>query len=397
MTATPTHSRVPDLGIVRSADDRILSGLSGGIANRLGIETVFVRAAFIALTFMFGAGLVLYLAGWAATVDQTPVETTEDGPVASFGQRLGVGIALIATILLFRGIGIWPGDGFAFPMILVVFGAAFLLDRKSIDSRSALLSLVEPNEKPTRNRTIIGVVLLIAGLAAFGGSARPQLGDVLVAVAITGAGLTLLFGPWVWSLAQDLGKERNERVRQEERAELAAHLHDSVLQTLALIQRSEDPRKMVTLARAQERELRKWLFESAPTPGLDRLSTALQALADRIESDFDVPVEVIGVGDVDVDSTTTPLVAATREALTNAAKHSGARRISVFHEVTDEVIEIFVTDQGVGFDPDEINSDRHGVRDSIVARMQRHGGSATIMSEPGEGTEVALTMQRVPS
>lgn len=391
---TPRTFSIGDLGIVRSADDRIVTGLSAGIARRIGIETVFVRAAFVALTFMFGAGIVLYVAGWAATVDQVPENASDTDPSATPSQRIGVGAAFVAVVLFLRGISVWPGDGFAFPMLFVVFGAAFLLDRRSIDSRSALLSLVESNEKPTRGRTIIGVVLLISGLAAFSGNAAPQVGTVLIAVSITGAGLTLLFGPWIWSLAQDLGSERTERIRQEERAEVAAHLHDSVLQTLALIQRSEDPKKMVTLARAQERELRRWLFESSPTPGMDQLSTAIQALADRVETEFDIPVEVIGVGDAEIDDTTTPVVAAAGEALMNAAKHSGARRISVYHEVTDEVIEVFITDQGKGFEMDLVADDRHGVRDSIVARMQRHGGTATIMSEPGEGTEVALAMQR---
>ena len=151
---------------------------------------------------------------------------------------------------------------------------------------------------------------------------------------------------------------------------------------------------MVTLARAQERELRRWLFDSSPVPGSDRLSTAIQALADRVEADFDIPVEVIGVGDTPYDETTTPIVAAAGEALMNAAKHSGAARISVYHEVNDDLIEVFVTDQGKGFDPQAVDGDRHGVSDSIVARMRRHGGSATIVSEPGEGTEIALSIRR---
>ncbi len=175
---------------------------------------------------------------------------------------------------------------------------------------------------------------------------------------------------------------------------MASHLHDSVLQTLALIQRSDDPKRMVTLARGQERELRKWLFESAPTAGLDRLSSAIQVVADRVEADFDIPVEVIGVGDIELDDSMRALVGATGEALTNAAKHSGALKISVYHEVTPDAVEVFVTDQGKGFDAGAVAADRHGVSESIIARMKRHGGAATIMSEPGEGTEVALTMTR---
>jgi signal transduction histidine kinase len=394
VNTTPTSFRLSDYGIVRSYDDRVVAGLASGIARRLGVETVFVRAAFAVLTFVWGLGIVLYLAGWAATLDSVSDDDVATREPITPTQRLGVGMVFLSVLLAFRGISIWPGDGVVFPAMFVIFGLAFLFDRRAIDSRSALLSLVETPEKPGRSRTVVGVLLVIVGLAIFGGNAAPQFGSIFIAVAATGAGLTVLFGPWIWSLAQDLGAERTERIRQEERAEVAAHLHDSVLQTLALIQRSEDPKKMVTLARAQERELRRWLFDSSPVPGSDRLSTAIQAVADRIEAEFDIPVEVIGVGDTPFDEVTTPIVAAAGEALMNAAKHSGAGKITVYHEVSDDTIEVFVTDQGKGFDPDTVNGDRHGVSDSIVGRMRRHGGSATIVSEPGEGTEVALSIRR---
>lgn len=177
---------------------------------------------------------------------------------------------------------------------------------------------------------------------------------------------------------------------------MAAHLHDSVLQTLALIQRTDDPKRMVTLARAQERELRRWLYERAASPGSDRLSTALQAIADRVEADFDVPVETVMVGDVALDSGIQAAVGAAGEALTNAAKHAGVDRISLYAEVTDNAVEVFITDQGNGFDPSHVGDDRRGITESIVARMERHGGSAAVTSEPGEGTEVHLALPRAP-
>ncbi|MDH3249625.1 MAG: PspC domain-containing protein [Acidimicrobiia bacterium] len=394
MNTTASSFRLSDYGIVRSYDDRVVAGLAAGIGRRLGVETVFIRAAFAVLSFVWGLGIVLYLAGWAATLDSVSDNDVESRDPITDTQRLGLAMAFLSVLLAFRAIGIWPGDAIVFPAMFVIFGLAFLFDRRAIDSRSALLSLVETPEKPARSRTVVGVLLVIVGLGIFGGNAAPQFGSIFIAVAATGAGLTVLFGPWIWSLAQDLGVERTERIRQEERAEVAAHLHDSVLQTLALIQRSEDPKKMVTLARAQERELRRWLFDSSPVPGSDRLSTAIQAVADRIEAEFDIPVEVIGVGDTPFDEVTTPLVAAAGEALMNAAKHSGAGKITVYHEVTEDAIEVFVTDQGKGFDLDTVDGDRHGVSDSIVARMRRHGGSATIVSEPGEGTEVALSIRR---
>lgn len=394
MSSVASSFKLSDYGIVRSVNDRVVTGLAAGIGRRLGIETVFIRAAFAVLAFLWGLGIVLYVAGWAATIDRASDLDVASHPTLERSQRLGALMVFVAVLLFARGLNIWPGDGVMVPVNLVMFGVAFLFDRRAIDSRSALLSLVETPDKPGRSRTVAGVVLLVIGLGIFGGNAAPQFGSIFIAVAATGAGLTVLFGPWIYSLAHDLGSERNERIRQEERAEVAAHLHDSVLQTLALIQRSEDPRRMVTLARAQERELRRWLFDSSPSPGSDQLSTAIQSLADRIESDFDIPVDVIGVGDTPFDDATVPLVAAAGEALVNAAKHSGANRISVYHEVTDDAIEVYVTDQGRGFDLDAVGTDRHGLSESITARMRRHGGSATIYSEPGEGTEVALTMRR---
>ena len=394
MNTTASSFRLSDYGVVRSYDDRVVAGLAAGIGRRLGVETVFIRAAFAVLSFVWGLGIVLYLAGWAATLDSVSDTDVEPREPITDTQRLGLAMAFLSVLLGFRAIGIWTGDAIVFPAMFVIFGLAFLFDRRAIDSRSALLSLVETPEKPGRSRTVVGVLLVIVGLGIFGGNAAPQFGSIFIAVAATGAGLTVLFGPWIWSLAQDLGAERTERIRQEERAEVAAHLHDSVLQTLALIQRSDDPKKMVTLARAQERELRRWLFDSSPVPGSDRLSTAIQAVADRVEEEFDIPVEVIGVGDTPFDEVTSPIVAAAGEALMNAAKHSGAGKITVYHEVSDDTIEVFVTDQGKGFDPDTVDGDRHGVSDSIVGRMRRHGGSATIVSEPGEGTEVALSIRR---
>jgi signal transduction histidine kinase len=151
---------------------------------------------------------------------------------------------------------------------------------------------------------------------------------------------------------------------------------------------------MVTLARAQERELRKWLYERFPEASDESFAAQLQAAADRIESDFDIPVEVVTVGDLAVDEHLRALTAAAGEALTNAAKHAGVDRISLFAEVTEDMVEVFVTDQGRGFEPGEVNGDRRGIADSIVGRLTRHGGTAIVNSEVGEGTEVQLTMPR---
>lgn len=173
---------------------------------------------------------------------------------------------------------------------------------------------------------------------------------------------------------------------------MAAHLHDSVLQTLALIQRTDDPRKMTTLARTQERELRTWLYGTSSVADGVALSAALEDAATKVEQDHDVPVEVVVVNDIAVDDHVAPVLKATTEAIANAARHSGANKVSVFAEAEDGVLEVFVSDQGKGFDIETVPDDRHGIRSSIVARVERHGGTATIHSSAEEGTEVHLVM-----
>ncbi|MDX1448546.1 MAG: PspC domain-containing protein, partial [Acidimicrobiia bacterium] len=393
-----TSSRAP-FGIRRSSEDRMVAGICGGIAATTGIASVYVRAGFVVLSLVWGLGAILYIAAWATTIDLATVEESDEvlPQPASRQAHLGAGAILLSALIVLRGIGIWPGDGMFWPAAAIVVGAAFLLDQRGIDSRDFLSSLVDPGDSSTRRRSIVGIVLLVVGLAMFGSSAVPQIGTTVLAVAVTGIGLTLLFGPWMWRLAKDLGDERSERVRQEERAEMAAHLHDSVLQTLTLIQRTEDPKRMVTLARHQERELRRWLYDRAPNAGTGSLSVLLQTTVDRLEADFDVPVDlVIAGGDVE-DDFVVPLAAATGEAIANAAKHSGAAKISVYVEVSPEAVDIWVADQGSGFDLSEVGEDRRGISDSIVGRIRRHGGTAEVVSEPGEGTEVHLHMERVSS
>lgn len=390
-TAHESHGLVQ-----RDPDDQVISGLAAGIAKRLGVEAVYVRAAFVAVTLVWGVGLLLYLGMWAATSGAEPVRVEPREPA---GRKARIGLLLIGigVLLALRASNIWPGDGIVWPSTAMIFGAAFLLDRQEVDSRAAILRVFDPTDGKVKSRTVIGVVLLVVGLGLFGSAAVPDLGSTVLAVLITGVGVTLVFGPWIWRLAEDLGTERRERIRQEERAEMAAHLHDSVLQTLALIQRTDDSKRMVTLARAQERELRKWLYDRAPEMGGERLSDALQAAADRIEADFDIPVEVVTVGDAPLDDRMRALTGAVGEALTNAAKHAEVSRISLFVETTESLAEVFVTDQGVGFEIRGVNGDRRGITDSIMGRMGRHGGKAEIHSVPGEGTEVHLSMPRETS
>jgi signal transduction histidine kinase len=374
----------------------MVAGISGGLSAATGIAVVYIRAAFLVLGLVWGLGVVLYVAAWAATIDIPTVEESGDEPAPQADRQthLGAAMILLAALILVRSIGIWPGDGVLWPAAAIVFGSAFLLDQRGIDSRDFLTSLVDPGDSSMRRRSIVGVVLLVAGLSIFGTSAVPQIGTTLLAVLITGVGLSVLFGPWIWRLANDLGAERSERVRQEERAEMAAHLHDSVLQTLALIQRTEDPKRMLTLARQQERELRRWLYDRAPEAGTGSLSVLLQSTVDRIEADFDIPIDLVVAGGEVEEDLVIPLVAATGEALANAAKHSGAAKVSVYVEVSPEAVDVWVADQGKGFLVGDVNGDRRGISDSIVGRMRRHGGSAVVSSEVGEGTEVHLRIER---
>ncbi len=190
---------------------------------------------------------------------------------------------------------------------------------------------------------------------------------------------------------QELSEERARRARVEERAELAARLHDSVLQTLALIQRrAGDPPEVSSLARRQERELRALLFGDERAVGW--LGQALHSRAAEIEDRYRVKVDVVTVGDRPLDERLAALVAAAREAMTNAAKHAGVDQVSVYLEADDAAVSVFVRDRGVGFEPDRVGSDRRGIVDSIQARMERHGGRAAVVSRPGGGTEVELVM-----
>jgi len=222
-----------------------------------------------------------------------------------------------------------------------------------------------------------------------------SIGGTALAVAITVVGLFVAIGPWFLRMRDDLGQERMARARQEERAEMAAHLHDSVLQTLALIQRTEDPKRMASLARSQERELRGWLFGKANVEGLELLSTALEAAVARIESERSVAIDLVAVGDARFDQRGAALVAAASEAMVNAAQHSGADRVSVYLEVAEGGAEVWVTDQGKGFERETVSPDRNGLVGSIEKRMRRQGGSAEIQSSPGEGTEIHLILPSV--
>jgi signal transduction histidine kinase len=242
----------------------------------------------------------------------------------------------------------------------------------------------------------VGVVLLIAGIASLadrtGGLAG--VGASAGAIAVVVGGLAIFFAPALGRLLRRLDEERAARIREDERATMAAHLHDSVLQSLVLMQRTDDPRRITTIARRQERELRAWLYGTKHDGEPTSLHAAIDALAVKIEADHDIRVEAVVVGDQPLDDSSRALVAAIREAVVNAARHAGIDRVDVFVEADDAELTGFVRDTGRGFDPEAVGDDRRGISESIVGRIQRLGGTAVLTSAPGTGTEVELRVPR---
>lgn len=367
----------------------MLTGVAGGIGERLGIRTIYIRAAFLSAMLAGGLGLIVYVLA-ALLVPETGEQPRPTS--ATMRQKIGIGAMFAAGMLLFQGIGLWFGP-VTWPIVLVLFGLAIAIDTSGFNYEQSLQGVLDTSRRPWWI-VLAGLGMMIIGLAFVLTSidALKSTGALVIATALTLIGFFIVGGPWLWSLVEDLGTERRARIRSEERAEMAAHLHDSVLQSLALIQRTEDPKKMVTLARAQERDLRSWLYDPDASDE-ETLRGALGVAAARVEEAHDIPVSVVVVGENELPPTRRKaLVGAATEAMMNAAHHSGAKMVSVFAEATEEGVEVFVTDQGGGFDPDDVDADRKGIAESIRGRMSRNGGTAVIDSSSGVGTEVHLMM-----
>lgn len=383
--------RSPIPGLARSRDNRVWAGVAGGVAAWLGVDAVIIRLAFVLLTLVSGVGVVLYVVGAFAlpegdVVPRTALRPGDDGRAVQ--TAVAVALITLGALLFLRSLGLWFPDRVMWPATLTAGGIAVVWSRTGAPSFAT--------GRMAMFRLVIGGLLLVAGLGAFFATSDSfaAVRQVFLAMAITVAGLGLVIGPWVWRMARDLGEERRERIRSEERAEMAAHLHDSVLQTLALIQRNADqPKETVALARRQERELRAWLYGQRQRTGTT-LAAAVDAVASEVETMCDVTVDEVTVGDCPLDGGVDALVLAAREAMMNAAKHAGVETISLYVEVEDHRVVAFVRDRGKGFEPSTVAADRKGIAESIVARMARHGGTATITSEPGDGTEVALEVSR---
>jgi signal transduction histidine kinase/phage shock protein PspC (stress-responsive transcriptional regulator) len=375
----------------------VIAGVAGGLAERFGVDAVYVRACFVALTAAGGVGIFAYLLLWTAA-DQERAPDAVVRPPRTL-RDLGTLCMLLGVMLVLRTVGFWLGDGVVWPVALVALGSSIIWSRNDNQAWNRLASAATNAEAPGRSalvRLATGGVLVVAGVALLlvGSDAiMSSGGGAIIAVVITGLGVGLILGPWMVRQTQQLTQERRERIRSQERAEVAAHLHDSVLQTLAMIQRSDSPRRMVSLARSQERELRAWLY-GADDQQAERLQPMFEEVAARIEQRYDLPVELVVVGDMLVDDQMRALAAAAYEALQNAARHSGADSVSMYVEVEPEHVTVFVRDEGKGFDPEAVSDDRRGIAESIVGRMSRHDGGATIRSEAGAGTEVELQLPR---
>ena len=393
----------------RSATNRVMAGVAAGLGERLGIDPVLVRTALVVLALAGGAGVALYLAGWA--LSHEPQDEPAAAPARqepTLRQAVALGCIVLGVLLLLREAGLWFGDALVWPVALAAAGFAVIWTRSGSTDRArwaAVGSRIPGNPleslftgRVSFPRIAFGGLLVCSGMAVFLAAndalTLAAVRNVTLSVAVTAAGIALIFGPWMARLARQVTDERRERIRSEERAEMAAHLHDSVLHTLALIQRADAPPEVATLARRQERELRTWLYGRDAPPGEERLGAAVEAVAARVEQLHNVVVDVVVVGDGPMDERAWAIVHACQEAAINAARHSGAQLVSVYVEAEPDTITAFVRDQGKGFDPEAVPEDRRGIAESIRGRMRRHGGTAVITSEPGEGTEVHLRIPR---
>ena len=417
-TTSTVPPGAPPLGgrrAYRDSQTPVVGGVASGLARHLGVPVLWVRAGFVVAAALGGMGVFMYAGLWFVLPSDSRFDTsppglasatrggrrprrgrrlTDAGPAIVLGV-LGIG-ALFALQALF-GVGtvFWPlalaavGIGLLWRQADEAQWQRWLDSTGRIDPVRVLLG---DGGWQAWSRIAAGFALVVAAmtLVILRSASLSAARDVILAVVLGVLGLGLVVGPWLFRMANDLTDERTERVRTQERADLAAHLHDSVLQTLALIQKNAaDGSVVARLARTQERELRSWLFEEEAR-GDATLAAALRAMAAAVEDDHGVSVEVVVVGDAPYAEGLATVVAAAREAVTNAAKHAGADRVDVYAEIGAGAVAVFGRDRGVGSPPDAVPEGRFGLRHSIVDRMGRHGGRAEVRSTPGEGTEIRL-------
>ena len=390
----------------RPADHRLVGGVAAGLADHLGVPVLGVRVVFVIATWFNGVGVLAYLILWRLlplTEPDVPVglesatrRGLRTGPVRigprEVLQTVAISAIGVGVLLLLQVTGRGVNASLLLPLLVGLLGVALIWRQLDDVAWRRWMRKTSGWAFAARIGGGIAMVALAAGFVLTQERGLSGVVDVASATGIALVGVALILGPWVTKLLGDLSAERRERVRSQERADVAAHLHDSVLQTLALLQKSaDDPAAVATLARRQERELRAWLYGDEDRPD-DSLLAALRAAAVEVEDAHHVEVEVVGVGDVALDDDVSALTRAAREAIINAAKHAGVGRVHVYAECDGRVADVFVRDRGAGFDPEKVADDRLGLRGSIVGRVERHGGTVTIRSAPGEGTEIRLRL-----
>jgi signal transduction histidine kinase len=385
--------------------------VAAGLAEHLRAPARIVRIVFVALLAANGFGALLYIAFWAVL----PVKPGSDGvPVTPRrGRRLqlvALGALAVGVLVAIGQAQIYTVDSLVVGLVAVVaLGAGIIWHQTDPQRRRAApaATAAAPAATATDRRwffvRVIGGGLLmtlgIVGILGFlttRGSGGQSISEFLFSVLfalLALAGLVVAIAPVLWRIVSQLREERVARIREQERAEVAAVVHDQVLHTLALIQRhAHDPTSVARLARGQERTLRGWLYRPTGSPS-ERFAAALEQVAAEVEDAYGITVETVVVGDAGHDERVAALVGATREALVNAARHAKVPTVSLYAEVESDRLTVFVRDRGVGFDLSTVDEDRHGVRGSIMGRMTRHGGTAEVRSAPGEGTEVQLTIR----
>lgn len=434
--------------------DRVIAGVCAGLAEHLNVGVGLVRGIMVASSFFFGAGLIFYAWLWilvpvageptartavsddggpglgdqvrgrpGAGIPPNQVPAVDQGIRDGYGRQqagpatldrsgrppvfpdgrgrspvgakeilLGVGLVIAAALLLAQQEGVNLSLGTLLPVGVIAAGAVIAWMQLDETRRAGLMNVARAGKPAGVLRLAAGLVLVIAGVlivVAGGGSWDLVWPSILASLAVL-AGVALVLAPWGLKFWRDLQAERAGRIRETERAEIAAHLHDSVLQTLALIQkRAASETDVLRLARAQERELREWIYQDASrSPG--NLVARIKGIAAELEDTYGHPVDVVAVGDALITERGEALAQAAREAMLNAARHAGTA-VSVYLEATADRTDIFIKDRGPGFDQNAIPSDRLGVRESVIGRMQRHGGTAVILTG-AEGTEVRLSL-----
>ena len=387
--ATPPTSAVR-VGLAR--EEPVLTGVAATLSARLGADVAVVRTAFVVLVPAAAAGIVAYALAWLLLIAGAPEPCAATRRRASGGGRIGAPLR--------RNLGVMAGTAGAALVVRDVVGGfpdALVASIGLVGFALAVGGGAGASEAgPLRSRVVrvlAGAVLMVGGLTAAVASTRSLGGlwTTLLAAAVLTAGLALVVAPFVQRLAGDVADERRERIRAEERADLAAHLHDSVLQTLTLIQnRAADPKVASALARQQERELRRWLYADHVADHDTSFREALAVAAAEVEDQYGVTIECIQVGETTIDPRVRAVLAATREAMVNAAKFAGTPLVTVYAEVGNHHVEVNVRDRGVGFVPAAVPPDRRGIADSIVGRIERVDGTTVIRTGPGAGTEVRI-------